>query len=124
MPLKALIAPIAAATIVTAFWFAAMWRGYQIERGGQKLPAQYQAALFGYIGALGLITYLRADTPLSKGLDVFVAALAGEGLGIIVTFALVQIFVFGRGQPWRERLFPIFGTLFLAGLVFGGLLTS
>lgn len=115
MPLKLLIGPIAAATIVTAFWFAAMWRGHQMERGGGKLPRRYEIGFFGYIAALGLFIYFRADISSAKGLDLFGVALAAEGLGIVVTFALVQAFVLSLGRPWRERATPIALSLLLAG---------
>ncbi|MCJ2025178.1 hypothetical protein [Methylobacterium sp. J-067] len=117
MPLKVLIGPIAAATIVTVFWFTAMWRGHQNERRRGKPTWQYELGLIGYISALGLFVYLRSDLRAASGLDIFGIALAGQGLGIVVVFALVQTFVLSSGQTWKQRAFPIFGTLLLVFMV-------
>lgn len=124
MPLKQLIGPIAAATIVTAFWFAAMWRGHQHERHGGKLPWPYGVAFFGYLVMAGVILYALRDGALTTGLSLFAAALVSEGLGVAVTALIVQTFIIGRGQPWSERVFPIIGTVFLTVVVVGAMLTA
>ena len=115
LSLQTLIGPIAAATVVTAFWFAAMWRGHQLERNGGRLPWPYQGAFFGYLAVGGLIFYLTWDKPLATGLDLFGAALVSEGLGIVITYALLHAFVLSRGRPWSERATPMFFAVLLAG---------
>lgn len=118
MPLKVLIGPIAAATIVTAFWFAAMWRGHQMERGGGKLPRRYEAAFYAYLVVLGLTYYLTQGRALTTGPELFGAALLAEGLGIVVTYTLVQSLTPPRGAPWKDRAIKaVFAVVLTGGLV-------
>lgn len=117
MPLKVLFGPIATATVITAFWFAAMWRGHQTERKRGKPTWQYELGLMGYISALTLFFYLRSDVRAPNGLDIFGMALAAEGMGVGVTIALVQAFVLSRGKPWKERAPSIAGALFLTFII-------
>ena len=124
LTLAKLIGPIAAATVITAFWFAAMWRGHQLERNGGSLPLSYQAAFFGYLAVAGLIFYLTRDRPLVTGLDLFGAALVSEGLGIVITYGLVHAFVLSRGQPWSERATPMFFAILLTGGMFAAVLMA
>lgn len=124
LTLGKLIGPIATATIVTAFWFAVMWRGHQMERGGGKLPRRYELAFFAYLAVIGLNLYALRSAKITTGLELFGAALVGEGMGIVVTFAVVQTFILSRGQPWRDRAFPVVATLFLVFLVGGAVFAS
>lgn len=124
MPFKVLIGPIAAATIVTAFWFAAMWRGHQIERGGGKLPRRYEAAFYAYLGALGLTYYLIHGRTLATGPEIFGAALLAEGLGIVVTYALVQALAPARGAPWKDRAVKATFAVILTGGLVAAVLTT
>ncbi|MCJ2052622.1 hypothetical protein [Methylobacterium sp. J-070] len=124
MPLNQLIAPIAAATIVTAFWLAAMWRGHQHERGGKRLPWPYEAGLVGYILAVGAFVYFRASLPSTRAFDLFGIAVAAEGLGIVITYALLQAFVLSRGRPWSERATPMFFAIVLTTGVIGAIFTA
>ena len=124
LTLGTLIGPIAAATIVTAFWFAAMWRGHQLERNEGRLPWPYQIAFFGYMAVAGLILYLIRDRQLATGLDLFGAAIVAEGLGIVVVYALLHAFVLSRGRPWSERAFPIIAAVMLTGGMLAAVLTT
>lgn len=124
LTLGKLIGPIAAATIVTVFWFAAMWRGHQMERGGMKLPRRYAVALFGYIAALGLVVYFMQGVKISTGIELFAATLAGEGLGIVVVMMLVEAFILSRGRRWSDRAMPIVFGLLLASCMFATVFTT
>ena len=114
LTLAKLIGPIAAATILNVFWFAFIWRGHQHERRQGKMPWQHDLALGAYIAAAGAALYLTRAKPLTTGLD---AAFASELLGAVIVYGLLWGFVFTRGQPLRERAFPICGSLFLAGVM-------
>lgn len=124
LTLGTLIGPIAAATIVTAFWFAAMWRGHQAEKQRGKPTWQYEAGLYGYMAAAGLIFYLTGGKQLATGLDLFGAALVSEGLGIVIVYALLHAFVLSRGRPWAERAFPILAAVMLTGGMLAAVLTT
>ena len=117
LTLAKLIGPFAAATILNAFWFAAVWRGHQYERRQGKMPWQFDLALGAYIAAAGVALYFTKSKVLSTGLDLFAAAFASELLGAVIVYGLLWGFVFTRGQTWRERAFPIGGSLFLAGVM-------
>lgn len=114
LTLGKLIGPIAAATILNAFWFAFIWRGHQHERRQGKMPWQHDLALGAYIAAAGAALYLTKSKPLTTGLDIFGAAFASELLGAVIVYGLLWGFVFTRGQPLRERLFPMGCSLMLA----------
>ncbi|MCJ2101989.1 hypothetical protein [Methylobacterium sp. E-046] len=124
LTLAKLIGPIAAATIVTVFWFALMWRGHRTEKARGKPTWQYEVGLFGYIAAVTLFAYLRLGSASTSGLDLFGTALAAEGLGIGVAYTLLHAFVQSRGRPWSERAFPVVASLFLVGVVFATVLTT
>lgn len=124
MTIEQLVGPAAAATIVNAVWFAVIWRGHQHERRQGKMPWQFDLALGGYIAANGLALYLSMHRPLASGLDLFSALFVSESAGVVITYGLVHAFVLTRGQPWRERAFPIGLAVMLTGGMFAAVLTT
>lgn len=124
LTLSQFLGPIAAATIVTVFWFALMWQGHRAEKLRGKPTWQYEAGLFGYMIALGIFAYLRLGQAGTGGLDLFGTALVGEGLGISIAYTLLHAFVQSRGRPWSERAFPVVASLFLVGVVFVAVITT
>ncbi|MCJ2102396.1 hypothetical protein [Methylobacterium sp. E-046] len=78
LTLAKLIGPIAAATILNAFWFAAVWRGHQYERRQGKMPWQFDLALGAYIAAAGVALY-PADITITNSPGKFPERKARSG---------------------------------------------
>ena len=102
--LVTLYPPIAAATVVNAFLFAGMWRGYQAERQTGKSPWWLGFGLAGYAVMIGLFAYFLADKAITGWSTIFAAALAGEAVGVVVVYAILNALVFTRGRPRGERV--------------------
>lgn len=107
MTLTDLFPPIAAATVVSAFLFAGMWRASQIERARGAAPWYLVVGGLAYLGALSLFWYLRNGDPLRSGFDVFGAAMIGECGGVFITFAILHAALFSRGQKRSDRGFAV-----------------
>ena len=71
MPLKLLIGPIAAATIVTAFWFAAMWRGHQHQQRDGKMPLRFNLGLAAILSFGSATTVYAQAATLGDDTDQF-----------------------------------------------------
>jgi hypothetical protein len=119
--LTTLYPPIAAATIINVFLFALMWRGSQIEKRTGKPPWPMILGLLAYGGSLACFFYVRNSHPLQDWPDLFGAALIGEAMGVVVTFGILNAFIFSRGQKKAERAAAFAGAVFLTGLMFAGL---
>ncbi len=122
MTATALLPPIAAATVLNCFLFALAWRGNQAEHRTGETSWLLGAIIMGYSLALGGFFYLHRDAPLLTGFERFMAAVAAECFGGLVVFALLHAFVQTRGQPWRDRAFPIFVSLMLTGGIIAALI--
>lgn len=120
IPLNHLFPAVAAATVATVLIVALLWRGHRTEKQRGKPTWQYEAGLLGYMAALGLFAYFRLNHASARGLDLFGTAMAGEGLGIVIVYALLHAFVLSRGQPWSERA----TSMFFAVLLTGGMLAA
>lgn len=121
MTTAALLSPIAAATVLNCFLFALAWRGDRTELRTGKTPWPLVLGIITYCAAVGGFLYFSGGAPLLTGFDRFMAALAGEALGALIMYALLYAFVHSRGQPWRDRAFPILGAVFLSGVMFAAL---
>lgn len=124
MLLSALIPPIAAATIVNVFLFAASWRAHQVELRTGKTPWPLQIGFIAYALCLGGFVYLTGDTPLRGGFSLLMAALAAQAGGGVIVYALLHAFLFSRGQRRRERAFAMGLALMLTGGMFAALFAT
>ena len=99
-----LVPPIAIATIANAFLFAGMWRGHQAEIQSGQAPWWMPLGFVAYGSAILLFFYLRGADHLSGRFDLFVVALFGEAVGVVIVYAILNALVFTRGRPRGERV--------------------
>ncbi|WHQ70513.1 hypothetical protein [Methylorubrum extorquens] len=117
MPLTSLLPPIAAATVLNAFLFALAWRAAQKERGSGRQSWLLSSGLMLY-GVLSLCGfYIIREQSLESYTEVFFVAAVGEALGGGIAYAILDAFVFMRGQNIEHRVVPIFAAIFLTGIL-------
>lgn len=119
MTLTQLMPPIVAATVLNVFLFAAAWRADQIERATGREPRWLFPGLMLYGLPLLAGFYLIGDTPVATYPKIFFAAVASEALAACVVFAILNAFLFTRGQGVENRAGPIFLAALMAVVLIG-----
>lgn len=117
-----IIGPVAVATVLNVFVFALFWRWERTEVRTGTPPWPFWVALPLYLLPIGAFTYFTLGQPITTPSQVFAGAIGGEMFGGCLVYGLLNAFLWSRGQPIRERLFPmaICGGLFafMAAAVF------
>jgi hypothetical protein len=109
--------PIVAATVLNVFLFAAAWRAGQIEGKAGHAPWWLFPGMVLYGLPLLVGLYLIGDTPVATYPKVFAAAAASEALAVGVVYAILNAFLFTRGQPVEHRAGPFVAATFFVALL-------
>ena len=67
------------------------------------------------------LAIVPCDRALLGWPDLFGGAIAGEAMGAVIVYGILNALVFTRGQPWRDRAFPVLLAGFLCALILSGL---
>lgn len=124
MTAATLAPPIAVATILNVFLFAAAWRGTQIERATGKDPWWLGLGIFLYAVLIGSYMYFTRGQPLTGYLDYFLAAIVGQSVGGVAVYSILNALYFSRGQPRANRASVFLFAAFITGLMFAGAFAS
>lgn len=121
MYLAEIAAPVTAATVVSVFLFAGVWRANQIERVSGNAPWQLTAGVVAYGGLLAAFLIMSRGRHLTSRLDLFAASLAAQAFAGIIVYCLVDAFILKRSQPWRGRAQSALVGIGLSALVLGAM---
>lgn len=117
MTLYDLIPPVALATCINAVVLAALWRGSKIEARIGEPPTWLIVLILGYIAILVSYFYFWTRGSLQTGIDLMMASLAGEAMGVVAVFGVIRAVLFTRGLKRLEVVLAYASAIVVLGFL-------
>ena len=104
-----ILGPVAVATVLNVFAFAMLWQDNRTEMQTGALPVRFWVVLLGYGVPLLIFALSMGGRPITTTMQIFGSVMVGETMGAVITYGLLNAFLWSRGQPMRARLAPMIG---------------